>query len=106
MNLKYDFTVKSGTIKPMHGIGQPPFVGVSDSLFHYISDAGMPYSRLHDVGGAYGGNRYVDIHNIFRENSFSQWHRESISPAVQDIFASKKPRFNTAEGDHRFSFIF
>ena len=31
-----------------------------------LTDAHIPYSRLHDVGGAFGSNRYVDIPNIFR----------------------------------------
>lgn len=66
MNIQYDFNNPKGKIKPMHAIGQPPFSGANASQFHYISEAGMPYSRLHDVGGAYGGNLYVDIHNVFR----------------------------------------
>ena len=32
-----------------------------------LCDAGITYSRLHDVGGALGGNRYVDVPNIFRD---------------------------------------
>ncbi|MBE5762046.1 MAG: hypothetical protein E7334_08630 [Clostridiales bacterium] len=56
-----------GKIKPMHGVGQPPFAGTNFSMFKYLKDAGIPYSRLHDVGGAYGGYRWVDIPNIFRD---------------------------------------
>jgi len=67
MKINYNFNKNAGTIKPMHAIGQPPFTGVNDSMFHFVSEAGMPYSRLHDVGGAYGANRFVDIHNIFRD---------------------------------------
>ena len=55
-------------IKPMHGGGQPPFTGTSKQPYmHYLTEAGIPYSRLHDVGGAYGANRFVDIPNIFRD---------------------------------------
>ena len=32
-----------------------------------LRDAAIPFSRLHDVGGPFGGNRYVDIPNIFRD---------------------------------------
>ena len=54
-------------MKPMHGGGQPPIGGVSlTPYFHYMTEAGIPFSRLHDVGGPYGGNRFVDIPNIFR----------------------------------------
>lgn len=38
-------------------------------MFHYLTQAGIPYSRLHDVGGCYGDNRFVDIPNIFRDFS-------------------------------------
>ncbi len=53
-------------MKPMHGGGQPPMIGASDMYFHYMTEAGIPFSRLHDVGGVFGGGRFVDIPNIFR----------------------------------------
>ena len=53
-------------MKPMHGGGQPPMLGASDCYFHYLTEAGIPFSRLHDVGGVFGGGRFVDIPNIFR----------------------------------------
>ena len=65
MNIKADFTKITGRIKPMHGIGQPPVMGLRDRFFHYLGEAGIPYSRLHDVGGQFGGARFVDIPNIF-----------------------------------------
>ena len=67
MRIKIDFNENVGTIKPMHGVGQPPFAGTNFKMFHYLTEAGIPYSRLHDVGGAYGGFRWVDIPNIFRD---------------------------------------
>ncbi|MBQ4527798.1 MAG: hypothetical protein II998_06980 [Clostridia bacterium] len=66
MNIHIDFQKKKGKIKPMHGVGQAPIIGLNDEMFHYLADAGIPYSRLHDVGGAFGGNLFVDIPNIFR----------------------------------------
>ena len=67
MKITADFTRKTGNvIKPMHGGGQPPMLGTSDRFFHYLTEAGIPYSRLHDVGGPYGEGRFVDIPNIFR----------------------------------------
>ena len=54
-------------MKPMHGGGQPPMAGRRFSdMMHYLTEAGIPYSRLHDVGGVFGGGRFVDIPNIFR----------------------------------------
>lgn len=70
-NINIDFKSKKGKIKPMHAVGQPPFKGGFASLdfspMQILTDAHIPYSRLHDVGGAFGGNRYVDIPNIFRD---------------------------------------
>ena len=67
MELRFDFNTRLGRIKPMHGVGQPPLCGLSDELFHYLKEAGIPFSRLHDVGGPFGGNMFVDIHNVFRD---------------------------------------
>lgn len=67
MKITADFNKITGTIKPMHGVGQPPLLAHRATYFHYLSDAGIPYSRLHDVGGVFGGNRFVDIPNIFRD---------------------------------------
>lgn len=66
-NIKIDFSNVVGKIKPLHGVGQPPFAGTSFGKIKYLTDAGVPYSRLHDVGGAYGGFRWVDVPNLFRD---------------------------------------
>lgn len=67
MKIQADFRQAVGRIKPQHGVGQPPFAGVNFEMFQCLKDAGIPYSRLHDVQGVYGGFRYVDIPNIFRD---------------------------------------
>ena len=55
-------------IKPMHGIGQPPFFGIDFSrVSRWLTPAGIPFSRLHDVGGWFGGNLFADVPNIFRD---------------------------------------
>jgi len=56
----------AGRIKKLHGVGQPPFTGASFGMFKYLKDFGCPFSRLHDVQGVYGGGRWVDIPNLFR----------------------------------------
>ncbi|MBQ9740860.1 MAG: hypothetical protein IJV91_07980, partial [Kiritimatiellae bacterium] len=57
-----------GPVKPVNGVGQPPMLGLPRKAYmmHYLKEAGIPYSRLHDVGGAYGRMVYVDVPNIFR----------------------------------------
>lgn len=67
VDLKVDFKEVGEVFKPMHGIGQPPITGLSNAMFHYLKEAGIPYSRLHDVGGWLGGGLYVDIPNLFRD---------------------------------------
>ncbi|MGN0846334.1 MAG: glycosyl hydrolase family 28 protein [Kiritimatiellia bacterium] len=56
-----------GPVKPVNGVGQPPMIDAlrGAPLFKYLKEAGIPYSRLHDVGGMLGGGLYVDIPNLF-----------------------------------------
>ncbi|MBE6408948.1 MAG: hypothetical protein E7038_10175 [Lentisphaerae bacterium] len=64
--IKVDFSKIIGKMKPVHAVGQPPIIGwSSDKLFHYLTEAGIPYARLHDVGGGFGGGKFVDIPNVF-----------------------------------------
>lgn len=64
--IKVDFSKIVGKMKPVHAVGQPPIIGwSSDKLFHYLTEAGIPYARLHDVGGGFGGGKFVDIPNVF-----------------------------------------
>ena len=58
---------ETGPVKPVNGVGQPPMIDAIGSapMFRYLKDAGIPYSRLHDVGGWLGGGLYVDIPNLF-----------------------------------------
>ena len=66
-SLKVNFKTPIGKIKAMHAVGQPPFLGMNFEKFKYLSAANIPYSRLHDVGGAYGRGVFVDIPNLFRD---------------------------------------
>ena len=55
-----------GSIKKVNGVGQPPITGAASSdMIHYLAEANIPYARLHDVGGTFGGGRFVDIPNVF-----------------------------------------
>jgi len=63
-----DFSRTVGPVKPVNGVGQPPIQGWNGyKMFHYLTEAGVPYSRLHDVGGPFGKNVYVDVPNLFRD---------------------------------------
>ena len=88
-NINVNFNKTVGLIKPMHAVGQPPFSGgfLSFDFSHiqYLKDANIPYSRLHDVGGAFGGNRFVDIPNIFRDFDADENDPESYDFAFTDV---------------------
>jgi hypothetical protein len=67
LRIAIDPGVSRGPVKPVNGVGQPPMVGQlrSWSMMHYLKEAGIPFSRLHDVGGWMGHGLYVDIPNLF-----------------------------------------
>ncbi|MBQ7574222.1 MAG: hypothetical protein IJT23_08180 [Clostridia bacterium] len=84
-NISIDFNDKIGKIKPMHGVGQPPFGAIDFSFVKYLKDANIPYSRLHDVGGWFGGNMFVDIPNIFRDFSADETDPSSYDFVFTDM---------------------
>lgn len=86
--VKVNFDKTTGTIKPMHGVGQPPILGNEYHMFDYLKEAKIPYSRLHDVGGDYGGNRYVDIPNLFRDFDADPYDPESYDFAFTDLLVT------------------
>ena len=82
-NIKVDLNKKIGKIKPMHAVGQAPIGGPGKEMFndfHYLTEAGTPYSRLHDVMGPFGSGRFVDIPNIFRN-----FDADETDPASYDF---------------------
>ena len=61
INVKLNTEKVIKKMKPIHGGGQPPIGGKDmTEYFHYMTEAGIPFSRLHDVGGPFGENRFVD----------------------------------------------
>ncbi|MBQ4050776.1 MAG: hypothetical protein IJD13_04045 [Oscillospiraceae bacterium] len=87
--VQIDFEKAVKPIKPLHGVGQPPFRGMNFSLMHYLTEAGIPFSRLHDVGGMYGGGIYVDIPNIFRNFDADPSLPENYDFAFTDVLLEK-----------------
>ena len=85
MKITADFTKTLSEIKPMHAVGQPPLLGAKDTLFHYLTEAGIPYSRLHDVGGMFGAGVFVDIPNVFRDFDADETLPESYDFTFTDL---------------------
>jgi len=67
IKIQANFNEVRGRIKPMHAVNNMPTVPTDwgYDLFGKLRDAHVPYSRLHDTGGYFGGAHYVDIPNVF-----------------------------------------
>ena len=66
--ISVDFSRETGPVKPVNAVGAPPMTSpVRHFLFHYLKEAGIPYSRLHDPYGEYGSNVFVDVPNLFKD---------------------------------------
>lgn len=76
--IKVDFSKALGAIKPLHGINNSP---VTDGReLPELRAAGIPFARLHDTAGAYGGTCYVDVPNIFPD-----FEADPEDPAAYDF---------------------
>ena len=88
--ISVNFNNITGKIKPMHAVGQPPCkTNKSTRTYDFspveiLKDAHIPYSRLHDVGGPFGGYKFVDIPNIFRDFDADENDPESYDFAFTD----------------------
>ena len=93
MQLHFNFAKTIGKVKPMHGVGQPPLGvgddGVDDSMFHYLTEAHIPYSRLHDTYGNFAANLFVDIPNLFRDFDADENDPASYDFAFTDVLLSQ-----------------
>lgn len=83
--ISVDFNQKTGTIKPMHGVGAPPFIGIDYSMFSYLKEANIPFSRFHDVGINHKTLRYVDIPDIFSDFSADPYSPDSYDFTFTDL---------------------
>ena len=90
-SLIVDPTKAIGPVKPVNGVGQPPMLGALGGwyMLHFLKEAGIPYSRLHDVGGWLGGGLYVDIPNLFPDFAADENDPKSYRFAYTDNLISK-----------------
>ena len=78
-----------GPVKPVNGVGQPPIIGLREyPMFRYLREAGIPFSRLHDVGGMFGRGVFVDIPNLFRDFDADENDPASYDFAFTDILVN------------------
>jgi len=89
--VKVDFTASGGKMRPLHGVNSCPirvvhWKGWSQAPQGQVEfrRAGIPYSRLHDTGGAFGGTRFVDIPNVFPDFDADENNPKSYDFAFTD----------------------
>ena len=74
-------------IKPLHGVNNSPV-----SLYNPppgFKEAGIPFCRLHDSAGPYGGSHYVDIPNVFPDFDADPGKPESYDFAFTDAYLTQ-----------------
>ena len=86
-----NFAELKGSIKALHGVNNSP-VTHGDPIPTF-REAGIPYVRLHDSMGRYGGTCYVDVPNIFTdfsadENDPASYHFEFTDAYLAGLVAS------------------
>lgn len=90
--ISIDLNKVIGEIKPLHGVCCAPYQigsGPNQSMIDkYFKEASVPYCRLHDCCGSYGGSKFVDITNIFPDFSADENDPASYNFAYTDEYIS------------------
>lgn len=88
VKVNVDFGREVGTIKPLNAINDVPSAyfcyGEAEKYLRYPAEAGVHYCRLHDVGGRYGANVFVDVGNVFRNFDADENDPENYDFAFTD----------------------
>ena len=87
-SIKIDFSNITGPIKPLHGVNNAPEPDCEEGYRNVLANAGIPYVRLHDMGGHYAAARYVDIANVFPDFAKDPTDPESYDFAFTDWLIS------------------
>ena len=97
--ISVDFSKPVGTIRALHGVNSGPR---TYSFYHntteYFIEAGIPYSRLHDIEYPYGSGHFVDIPCIFKnfdadENDPASYDFEMTDMYIQAIYEAGTKAF-------------
>ena len=85
-----DFGNSIGAVKPLHGVCCAPHNKMQGknqrTIYKYFTEGNIPYCRLHDCGGAYGGAYFVDIPNIFPDFDADENDPNSYKFDFTDIY--------------------
>ena len=95
-HISVDFSKPQGVVKPLHGVGGAPVQSYYNyDLFHYFEEAGIPYCRLHDIGGEFGGAHFVDVENIFTNMDADENDPASYDFAITDRYMEELNKVGT-----------
>ena len=72
-----------------------PYARHRSSMFKYLPDIGVPYSRLHNVGGGYASYKWVDVPNIFRDFDADENDPASYDFAFTDLLITELVKANS-----------
>ena len=68
--INIDFENIVGKVKPLHAVNCAPYAPTfgknQTAIQKFFTEGNIPYSRLHDCCGSYGGTHFVDVPNIFK----------------------------------------
>lgn len=89
-NIEVNFDYISGKIKPMHAVNNMPTLPYDDYGWDdRLVVANIPFGRLHDTGGSFGGSRYVDVPNIFKNFDADENDPDSYDFSFTDVLISR-----------------
>ena len=76
-----NFDEEKGRVKALNGVCCAPYgIGMGKNQVHiesYFREGNIPYCRLHDCCGGYGGTYFVDITNVFPDFDADENNAES-----------------------------
>lgn len=78
--LNIDWNKKIKPMKPVHGVNQAPTHNLLTKNFHYLTEAGIPYARLHDFLIMTAHCNPVDIPGMFPD-----FNKDPKDPASYDF---------------------
>lgn len=93
INVNVNFENITGKIKPMHATNNMVTLPRNGSGWdERMQAAHIPYGRLHDTGGTFGGSRYVDIPNVFPDFDADENDPASYDFAFTDVLIERMVR--------------
>lgn len=90
-----DIGADIGPVKPLHGVCNGPWdaatrnIGNDRTRIRQLEEIGVPFVRLHDTGGIYGGAYFVDVSNIFRDFDRDENDPASYDFALTDLYIAE-----------------